>query len=59
MLNSTTVLLPQFVQQIIGYNATNAGMILMGGGFVLMFMMPIVGNLIRVVQPKYLMFVGV
>jgi DHA2 family multidrug resistance protein len=58
VLNSTTVLLPQFVQQILGYNATNAGMILMGGGFVLMCMMPIVGNLIRVVQPKYLMFVG-
>ncbi len=58
VLNSTTVLLPQFVQQILGYNATNAGMILMGGGFVLMFMMPIVGNLLRFVQPKYLMFVG-
>jgi DHA2 family multidrug resistance protein len=58
ILNSTTVLLPQFVQQILGYNATNAGLILMGGGFVLMCMMPIVGNLIRVVQPKYLMFVG-
>jgi MFS transporter, DHA2 family, multidrug resistance protein len=25
ILNSTTVLLPQFVQQIMGYNATNAG----------------------------------
>jgi len=58
VLNSTTVLLPQFVQQILGYNATNAGMILMGGGFVLMVMMPIVGNLIRFIQPKYLMFVG-
>jgi DHA2 family multidrug resistance protein len=58
VLNSTTVLLPQFVQQELGYNATNAGMILMGGGFVLMFMMPIVGNLLRVVQPKYLMFIG-
>ena len=58
VLNSTTVLLPQFVQQILGYNATSAGMILMGGGFVLMLMMPIVGNLLRVVQPKYLMFVG-
>jgi MFS transporter, DHA2 family, multidrug resistance protein len=58
VLNSTTVMLPQFVQQILGYNATNAGLILMGGGFVLMFMMPIVGSLIRIVQPKYLMFAG-
>jgi DHA2 family multidrug resistance protein len=59
ILNSTTVLLPQFVQQILGYNATNAGLILMGGGFVLMFMMPIVGNLLRFAQPKWLMFIGI
>ena len=58
ILNSTTVLLPQFVQQLLGYNATNAGLILMGGGFLLMFMMPIVGNLLRFTQPKYLMFAG-
>jgi DHA2 family multidrug resistance protein len=58
ILNSTTVMLPQFVQQILGYNATNAGLILMGGGFTLMLMMPLVGNLLRVVQPKYLMFTG-
>ena len=32
ILNSTTVLIPQFVQQILGYNATNAGLILMPGG---------------------------
>ena len=58
VLNSTTVMLPQFVQQILGLQRTNAGLILMGGGFVLMVMMPIVGNLIRVIQPKYLMFTG-
>ena len=58
ILNSTTVLLPAFVQQLLGYNATNAGLILMGGGLTLMLMMPLVGNLLRVVQPKYLLFVG-
>ncbi len=58
ILNSTTVLIPQFVQQILGYNATNAGFILMPGGFALMFMMPIAGNLVGRFQPKYLMAVG-
>jgi MFS transporter, DHA2 family, multidrug resistance protein len=58
ILNSTTVLLPQFVQQIMGYNATNAGMILMPGGFVLMAMFPLAGFLSRRVQPKYMMMTG-
>jgi DHA2 family multidrug resistance protein len=58
ILNSTTVLIPQFVQQILGYNATNAGLILMPGGFALMFMMPVAGNLVSKIQPKYLMAFG-
>jgi MFS transporter, DHA2 family, multidrug resistance protein len=58
ILNSTTVLLPQFVQQILGYNATNAGMILMPGGFVLMAMFPIAGFLSRHCQPRYMMTAG-
>jgi DHA2 family multidrug resistance protein len=58
ILNSTTVLLPQFVQQILGYNATNAGLILMPGGFVLMCMFPMAGMLSRRIQPKYLMAAG-
>jgi DHA2 family multidrug resistance protein len=58
ILNSTTVLIPQFVQQILGYNATNAGLILMPGGFALMVMMPVAGALVSKVQPKYLMACG-
>ena len=58
ILNSTTVLIPLFVQQMLGYTATDAGFILMPGGFALMFMMPIAGNLVNRVQPKYLMAVG-
>jgi MFS transporter, DHA2 family, multidrug resistance protein len=58
VLNSTTVLLPQFVQQLLGYNATEAGMILMGGGFTLVLVMPISGMLIRKVQPKWMMMTG-
>jgi DHA2 family multidrug resistance protein len=58
ILNSTTVLIPQFVQQILGYNATNAGLILMPGGFALMFMMPVSGFLVNKIQPKFLMAAG-
>jgi MFS transporter, DHA2 family, multidrug resistance protein len=58
ILSSTTVLLPQFVQQLLGYNATNAGLILMPGGLMLMFMMPIAGKLVSKVPPKFLMAFG-
>jgi DHA2 family multidrug resistance protein len=58
ILTSTTVLLPQFVQQLLGYNATNAGLILMPGGLVLMLMMPIAGRLVTMVTPKALMAFG-
>ena len=58
ILNSTTVLIPLFVQQILGYTATDAGLILMPGGVALMLMMPISGFLVNKVQPKYLMAFG-
>jgi DHA2 family multidrug resistance protein len=58
ILLSTTQLLPQFVQQLMNYNATKAGLILMPGGFVIMALMPVVGRLINVIQPKYLIAFG-
>jgi DHA2 family multidrug resistance protein len=58
VLLSTTQLLPQFVQELLGYNATKAGLILMPGGFVIMALMPLVGFLVRKVQPKYLISFG-
>ncbi|HEV2320091.1 MAG TPA: DHA2 family efflux MFS transporter permease subunit, partial [Verrucomicrobiae bacterium] len=57
-LLSTTQLLPQFVQQILPYNAVKAGLILMPGGFVMMALMPVVGFLVRKMQPKYLILFG-
>jgi DHA2 family multidrug resistance protein len=59
ILNSTTVLIPQFAQQLLGYNATQAGMLLMGGGVALMVMMPVSGILTSKIQPKYLMTYGI
>jgi DHA2 family multidrug resistance protein len=58
VLNSTTVLLPQFVQDLMGYDATHAGLILMPGGFALMLLFPIAGRLTSLVQPKYLIGIG-
>jgi DHA2 family multidrug resistance protein len=58
VLTSTTVMIPQFVQDLLGYNATNAGLILMPGGFSLMIMMPVAGILVKRVQPKYMMAAG-
>jgi DHA2 family multidrug resistance protein len=58
ILNSTTVLIPQFAQQLLGYNATHAGLSLMPGGFVLLLMFPVAGRLVQWVQPKYMMVAG-
>jgi DHA2 family multidrug resistance protein len=44
LLNATTVLQPQFLQQTIGYTATIAGFTLSGGGIALIFAMPIAGQ---------------
>jgi DHA2 family multidrug resistance protein len=58
ILQSTTQMLPQFVQQVLPYDATHAGLILMPGGFFLMLLMPLVGFLVKKVQPKYLIGFG-
>jgi DHA2 family multidrug resistance protein len=55
---ATTQILPQFLQTEMNYTATLAGLALSPGGVVTMIMMPVVGNLIGVVQPKYLLIAG-
>jgi DHA2 family multidrug resistance protein len=44
LLNATTVLQPQFLQQNLGYTATNAGLSLSGGGLILLLAMPMAGQ---------------
>jgi MFS transporter, DHA2 family, multidrug resistance protein len=58
VLLSTTQLLPQYVQQLVGYDATSAGLILMPGGLLIMALMPVVGRLVNIIQPKYLIAFG-
>jgi len=43
VLNASTVLHPQMLQQLLGYTATNAGMALTAGGFSLVVVMPFAG----------------
>jgi len=46
VLAGSTVLLPQFLQTLLGYSATRAGMVLSPGGIVLIFTMPMAGLLL-------------
>lgn len=54
-LISTTQLIPQLSQELMGYDALSAGMTLAYGGVVTFFVMPIAGVITgRFVQPKWL-----
>ena len=58
VLNGTTVLLPQFLQSILHYDATKAGEAMAGGGFIMMLMMPLAGFLVSKVDPRMMMGFG-
>lgn len=57
-LYGTTILLPQFVQTLLGYTAELAGKVLSPAGFMLMAMMPIVGFLSGKVDPRKMIAYG-
>jgi MFS transporter, DHA2 family, multidrug resistance protein len=57
-LMGTTVLLPLFVQTLLGYTAEQAGMVLSPGGFATMLMMPLVGALSGRVDARLLIAIG-
>ena len=58
MLFSTLVLIPEFLQTLLGYTAELAGLALFGGGVVLLVMMPIVGRLTSKIQARWLIATG-
>ncbi len=54
---STTQLIPQMTQELMGYDATTAGLTLGMAGIVSLFVMPIAGLVTgRLIQPKWLIF---
>ncbi|MGA3028117.1 MAG: DHA2 family efflux MFS transporter permease subunit [Bryobacteraceae bacterium] len=58
VLYGSTVLLPLYMQELLGYTATQSGMALSPGGIVIMMFMPLVGFLINRVQPRWLVVFG-
>ncbi len=58
LLFSSLVMMPQFLQTLMGYTAQSAGLVLSGAGVVLLFEMPIVGQLTTKVPAKYIMAFG-
>jgi DHA2 family multidrug resistance protein len=58
MLFSSLVMMPLFLQSLLGYTAESAGLVLSGGGLLLLVLMPIVGVLSSKVQARYLVAFG-
>ena len=58
VLNASTVLQPQFMQQLLGWTATTAGLALTAGGFTLVIVMPIAGVLTGKVAARWLAVIG-
>jgi len=57
-LYATTVLIPQFVQSLLGYTAQQAGLVISPGGFMIMLMMPLVGYSVGKMDARYLVAFG-
>jgi len=57
-LYSSTVLIPQFLQEIMGYSAEHAGMAVSSGGLALMFLFPVAGFLAPKFDPRWLVAIG-
>ena len=58
VLFGSTLLLPLFTQNILGYSATQAGMVLSPGGISILFVMPIVGALVPKVDVRKMIALG-
>jgi DHA2 family multidrug resistance protein len=58
LLFSSLVMMPLFLQSLMGYTAESAGWVLSGGGLLLLFLMPVVGILSAKVQARYLVAFG-
>jgi DHA2 family multidrug resistance protein len=59
MILGTTYLLPAFAQYVMGYQATQAGELLMPGGLLLMALFPLVGRMLNRVDLRVLIGIGI
>src|SRR5579872_4231875 len=58
LLFSSLVLMPQFLQTLLGYTSELAGLALSAGGLVLLFEMPVMGQLTTKIQARRLIAFG-
>jgi MFS transporter, DHA2 family, multidrug resistance protein len=58
MLFSSLVMMPQFLETLLGYTSQLSGLALSAGGLVLLLEMPIMGQLTTKVQARYLIAIG-
>ncbi len=58
LLFSSLVMMPQFLQTLMGYTAESAGLVLSGASIIILFQMPIVGQLTTRFPTKYIMAFG-
>src|ERR1700760_4864050 len=58
VLFGTTVLIPQFLQNLLGYTAERAGMVLSPAGFLMMVTMLIAGKLVGKFDPRVMVSMG-
>jgi len=58
LLFSSLVMMPQFLQTLMGYTAQSAGLVLSAASVIILFEMPIVGQLTTKIPAKYIMAFG-
>src|SRR5208282_1500687 len=58
VLYASTMLIPEMLQELLGYSAENAGLALSPGGLLIMCTMPFVGILVSRVDTRYLITFG-
>jgi DHA2 family multidrug resistance protein len=58
LLFASLVMMPQYLQTLVGYTSTLAGLVLSGGGLLVLFEMPLVGFLSGKIQARYLIAFG-
>jgi DHA2 family multidrug resistance protein len=58
VLLGSTVLIPQFLQLVMGYSATDAGQVISPGGFLIICMLPFIGMLLSKVEARWMIGIG-
>lgn len=58
ILYASAVVIPQLAQQVLGYTATWAGLILSPGGIIVIILIPLVGRLMTIVQTRFVVAAG-